>query len=98
MKIFFASAVALLLGISAASAQTTQSTPTVNGSVSPQSAPPAQPQGSLGTLPASNTQPASDRATMTPNTSPTMTREQRKNKAMEKRDKKKMKTSNGSTY
>ncbi|SNR54543.1 MULTISPECIES: hypothetical protein [Hymenobacter] len=62
MKIVFAFVAALALGVSAASAQTTptQSTPTVNGSMSPQSSPPAQPANSVGTLPASNTQPASD--------------------------------------
>lgn len=63
MKTVFTFAAALALSVTAAFAQTTQTTPTVNGSMSPQSSPPAQPANSTGTLPASNTQPASDMRT-----------------------------------
>lgn len=63
MKLILAFAAALTLSVSAASAQTQQPTPTVSGTTSPQSSPPAQAPGSVGTLPAQNTQPAADQTT-----------------------------------
>lgn len=90
MKVFLAFAAALALSATAASAQTVQqSTPTVNGSTSPKSAPPAQAPGSLGTLPAQNTQPAADQADV--RRTSTKDRSGKTNKDMKKpRDKKKV--------
>lgn len=96
MKILFALAAAFALSVTAAAAQTNpQSTPTPSGgSVSPQSSPPAQAPGSLGTLPSSNTQPASDMTTSPAATAGQTDRSARRTKEMKKpRSKKKMKTS-----
>jgi hypothetical protein len=99
MKIILAFAAALALSVTAASAQVTTpgSTPTVNGNTSPQSAPPAQAPGSVGTLPASNTQPASDMAPQTTAGSSTRSKKMKGNKDMDKARTKKTKMKSSST-
>ncbi|UYZ57844.1 hypothetical protein [Hymenobacter latericus] len=101
MKLAFVFAAALLLSATAASAQTSsQGTPTVNGTTSPQSAPPAQAPGSLGTLPAQNTQPAADRETTTAASAQGQTSGSNKEmkKARKKQKQKAASTTSGSSY
>ncbi|WP_022821960.1 hypothetical protein [Hymenobacter norwichensis] len=99
MKIVFAFAAALALSVTASFAQTTTpgSTPTVNGNTSPQSAPPAQGSGSLGTLPASNTQPASDMPAQTTAGSARRSGKMKGNKDMDKARTKKTKMKSSTT-